>query len=927
MVKLFLWCFFFMVSSFATEGLAPYSINLSDWPEDVANNIRKEVPDITNRHLSEEQLNKIIKHLDQKFKFNNLRLVKVGSIPELRLSGEISAQIEKIEFSGLEEISEAEALLLMNLNVKNATDEDFVKTATEKLVQFYQEQGYRFATVDYQYIPITTFKKTLFIKSITKSQTKISEVVLNNVDPRALVEITRLMNWRFKNRVINQDTLNDLSLRLRKLLSENGYYLTQVPTAQLVFSADELRAKAQFKLEPKPKSEIEIVNSFEFSKHYLADDILKLETYYSADANIGGDLSEKLKVFYRSEGYPQINIPYYERKDANKIIVTLNLEEGPYAHIKVVNFVGQFSKSPSYYQKKFEDLGSPKIQSRVYVKEEIELATKNLVVYLQNEGFVNARLGLVQVTTDRERPKDGLVTIQLYEGEQLELSGIEFSGNNHVTSSVLTTELGLEVGKKLSLKSLEAAVIKLKTYYNNLGFIEYKLNNEGADLIAYSQKNTSAALKFKIEEGPRVEVQSILIEGNERTHEKVILTEIEFKPGDILTPAKLEESISRLQRTGHFSSIDISTLEAGTAVAARTVLIKLTERDPGIFAIGGGLTNENNGTIHGYTGLAYRNIGGWGRGISIRTDGNYNYADVRFVESKITLGFVEPYLLDTRTRFRTNVTRSRSISDFKLRKATEVNSATFSLEQDFTSHFTGIWDVLNVATYVDRGITNEDELNGSYKREDLVIASTGVTLDLDYRNNLFNPTKGHFSRVSVEYATDKLGSSNIDDLIRINGQTTFYQPISNSDYVWAQSFRGGYVQDVRQLGYGIPYDKKGFTLGGRSTIRGFTSDEFFPSSTITKSPYRLTSFATYQLLKSELRFPLVRKWDLMGGLFYDGGQVYVNGLEVADRWRDAVGIGIRYNTPVGPLNLEFAKKLDKKVGEDEGAFYLSIGVF
>ena len=131
-----------------------------------------------------------------------------------------------------------------------------------------------------------------------------------------------------------------------------------------------------------------------------------------------------------------------------------------------------------------------------------------------------------------------------------------------------------------------------------------------------------------------------------------------------------------------------------------------------------------------------------------------------------------------------------SISDFKLRKVTEVNSATFSLEQDFTSHFTGIWDVLNVATYVDRGITNEDEILGNYKREDLVIASTGIILDLDYRNNLFNPTKGHFSRVSIEYATDKLGSSNIDDLVRINGQTTFYQPIANTDYVWAQSFRG-----------------------------------------------------------------------------------------------------------------------------------------
>ena len=203
----------------------------------------------------------------------------------------------------------------------------------------------------------------------------------------------------------------------------------------------------------------------------------------------------------------------------------------------------------------------------------------------------------------------------------------------------------------------------------------------------------------------------------------------------------------------------------------------MLERDPGIFTIGGGVTNENDGTIHGFTGLAYRNIGGWGRGLSLRGDGNYNYAGVKFIESKITVGFVEPYLFETRVRFRTNLTRSKTISDYSLRKVTELNLTTFSLEQDFTSHFTGIWEVLSVATYIDHGITLQDEATGKYMRTDAVIASTGVTLDLDYRNNLFNPTQGHFSRLSFEYASDKLGSSNVDDFIRITGQTTFYFPI------------------------------------------------------------------------------------------------------------------------------------------------------
>lgn len=902
-----------------------YQLNLSDWPTDMIKSLENEVPEINNSKLTKEKLNELLKKLDSKFHFNSLKLTPSAKPFELRLVGEISAQIETIEFQGLSDLSDGEALLLMNLTVKTAIEDDYVKSAIEKLVQYYQEQGYRFATAEYQYQTLSTFKRKLVIQMYLKKQTKISGVTLENLESGVQALITQQLNTAFKNDVLNQKTLAKLSVKLRQQLSENGYYLTPVPIAQLVFSADELKARALYKLDAKQRFDVEIINAREFSKSYLEDDVLKLGAYTSADANFGSDLSEKLKLFYLSEGYPHFNVSYFERKDEKKITITLNLEEGPFVRIKQIQFSGQLSRPSLYYEKKLAETSSLKVNSK-YVKEEIETAVKNLLLSLQNEGYVNARFGLVQVTTDREQPKNGLVSVQIYEGEQVDIGAITIEGNSQFTAAQLKKEMGLEVGQKLNLKTLEDATNKLKLFYAGLGYIEFKLVNENTDLIQYLNKNTLAQLKFVVSEGPRVEVQSIIIEGNELTHEKVILTEIDFKPGDILTPAKLEESVSRLQRTGHFRSIEILTLEAGTEVAARTVLIKVSERDPGVFAIGAGLTNENNGTLQGYSGIAYRNIGGWGRGLSARVEGNYNFAGVKFLESKLTVGFVEPYLLETRTRFRINLTRSTSISNYQLRKVTELNSATYSLEQDFTSHITGIWDLLNIATYVDRGATAEDEIAGGYMREDLVIASTGPTLDLDYRNNLFNPTDGSFSRLAFEYSFEN-GSLRIDQFIRLTGQTTFYIPVQKSDLVFAQSFRGGYVQDIKPMGFGIPFDKKGFTLGGRTTIRGFDSRELFPSEQLIGPSYKLTTFSSYQLIKSEFRFPLVRKWDLFGAVFYDGGQVLIDGITFEDRWRDAVGIGLRYNTPVGPLNLEYAKKLDKKSYESAEAFHLSIGVF
>ncbi|MFZ3230324.1 MAG: POTRA domain-containing protein [Pseudobdellovibrio sp.] len=922
----------------AEPNLTGFSINLSNWPADVTQNIIHEVPEILSKQLSLEQINQILKALDQKFKFNSLKVIKTKVATELTLVGEITAQVESIDFQGLEDISDTEALTIMNLSTATAIEEDYVKSSLDKLVQYYREQGYRFATVQYEFKTVSTFKRAVLIKVSTKKQTRISDIIILNLDPKFTEIFVKKMNNSFKNKVLTQDNLNKVNLRLRQLLSQNGYYLTQVPTPQLLFSADESKAKVQFKLERKNRYNIEILNATEFPRLHLENDVLKLDTYFATDANFGSELIEKLQIFYKSEGYPHINIPYYERKNDDTITLTLNLEEGPFTRFKLIHFVGQLSRENSFYEKKLLSLSSEKVQNRVYIKEDIEIAAKNLLVYLQNEGFVNARLGRVQVFTDRENPELGVATIQLNEGEQVSLSDITFIGNKTFTTDVLKKVLGLEVGQKLNLKALEKSVNNLKVYYTNLGFIEFNLLNENTDLIQYSEKNNTAQLKFNFYEGPQVEVQSILIEGNSRTQDKVILAEIDFKPGDILTPNKLEESVARLQRTGHFSTIEIQTLEAGTTIPQRTIIIKVAERDPGVRTIGLGITNENQATLRGYMGIAYRNLGGWGRGISLRGEGNYNLTDVKYLEKKITAGFVEPYLFETRTRFRLNITRSDTISDFNLRKVTELNSTTYSLEQDFTSHFTGIWDVLNISTYVDRGITSEDEIRNGYTRDDLVIASTGPTFDLDYRNNLFNPTSGSFSRLSIEYASENLSSFKVDDFVRIVGQSTFYVPFQNSDIVWAQSFRGGSVRDVRinkdssGNGYGVPFDKKGFILGGRTTIRGFESGEFFPANNLTtpgtlKPNYKLSTFSNYQLVKSELRFPLVAKWDLMGALFYDGGQVIVDGFDFDDRWRDAIGFGIRYNTPVGALNIEYARKLDKKSYESDGAFHLSIGVF
>lgn len=417
-------CLILFLSLWAQAKLPP--LNLTDWPLDVVERMRKEVPELNEIISDEEHLNLILKKIDQKMQFNSLKAIRLPN--ELRLVGEISAVVEKVEFQGLDDLSETEALAILNLNLKNAMDEDTLKVASDKLTQTYREMGYRFTEVKFEVISLSTIKKAIVFKINTKKKTRLTDIRLDGVDLKTKEQIEAQMKIFIFKPVLTQETLNRLNVELRRQLSLHGYYMTQVTSPQIMFSADELSARILYKLIKSNPFSVEIINAIQFPVSYLENDVLKLESYYTKDPNFGGDLMEKLKSFYISEGYPHIDIAYYERKEGQKIVMSYNLEEGVYTRLTRLNIVGQLSRDEKYYKKKFFSLASPMLENKTFIKEDIEAAAKNLLTDLQNEGFVSARLGRIQVGTDRENPKEGQATIQLDEGPQVTIDSIQFEG-------------------------------------------------------------------------------------------------------------------------------------------------------------------------------------------------------------------------------------------------------------------------------------------------------------------------------------------------------------------------------------------------------------------------------------------------------------------------------------------------------------------
>ena len=81
------------------------------------------------------------------------------------------------------------------------------------------------------------------------------------------------------------------------------------------------------------------------------------------------------------------------------------------------------------------------------------------------------------------------------------------------------------------------------------------------------------------------------------------------------------------------------------------------------------------------------------------------------------------------------------------------------------------------------------------------------------------------------------------------------------------------------------------------------------------------------IVNSELRFPMPLKKDLGGVVFYDGGNVYsnINLRQFADDYTHTVGLGIRYQTPVGPIRVDIGRRLTSVPGVNATQYFVTLG--
>jgi outer membrane protein insertion porin family len=436
---------------------------------------------------------------------------------------------------------------------------------------------------------------------------------------------------------------------------------------------------------------------------------------------------------------------------------------------------------------------------------------------------------------------------------------------------------------------------KLIDFYRKRGyrFVEVEVGRR------LDQEKGEVFLTLKVKEGPLVHIKEVRLHGNEKTWDWVLRQRIKLRAGDLYNEERVRESYRSLLRSGLFSQVSMETkeLEGQPGEVDLDVSVSEKARYRTSFLLGYG-TYE---LLRGKVVLEDTNLLGTGR--RLRLEGRGSFRGERF-SSEYTnpFFFAEPLSHQAQGFFdrRENpsfVQRQYGAEtgvSYRLRDSVQ-SSLFYRLKQS---------DAVNVDNDVPPELINN-----------VLLSSVAVSTVGDFRNSFVDPDRGSTHRLTVEYSGNALGSEL--DFLRYVAFTSWVFPLSHGCR-WVLAGRVGAIQRLAST-EAIPIQER-FFLGGEYTLRSFREAKAGPK--VNGEPIGGEAFTSYNV---ELRFPLLLLRDLHGALFGDIGSLTERVEDVGGgRYFFGVGVGLRYNTPVGPFRFDLAFNPDRKEGED--LFVLNFGL-
>ncbi len=826
-----------------------------------------------------------------------------------------------------------------------------LENALNSMVRALQANGFYQATIVPEYTRHPDTQQIEIIFRVTPGpQAKVGKVTIESGPGVTVEQVMDIAHLHPGNDASSQRTDSALQ-RLRKHFQKQDHLEAQVSLTKRTYHPETNTLDYAFAFRPGPVVDVRVEGA-SVSRRVLKKYIPFYEEN-AVDEDLLNEGRRNLRDYFQSRGYFDAKIDYTEKAEPDRRLVVYDVNRGMRHKLVKVDMdwanVVVLPKGEPYFK-------ADVIRERMLVQPAGRLLSQGLFsqsllardqlaiedLYKSN-GFLQ-----VKVTSDVQDDYQGVrgrmrILVHIAEGPQTRVASLTLTGNEHMPAEQLRGLITTLEGQPWSEANIAADREAVMNFYFNHGFPDVELN---ATSTSQAADRTLMDVIFSISEGRQVFVDKVLISGRHATRPYVVNREIEVHPGDPLDQSAMFASQRNLYDLGVFNEVDVAVQNPEGEDTQKNMLFDLKEARRWTFNYGLGFevqtgSEPNTNLPQGRTGWSPRvsldltRINFRGRDHTLLFSGHvgrleqrglFTYQAPRWFDHKnLTASFISFY---------DNTNDIRTFTSQRLEGAFQVEHR-WSRATTFLYRFS--YRRVQASNLV------IDPLLVPLFSKPVRIGMPSFTYIRDTRDNPLDSKRGDFTTLDTGVSAKVFGSQ--ASFARFLAQNATYHPLGKKKYVvLARSTRLGIEHPLAStnLPQGVIPLPELLFAGGGTSHRGFSINQAGPRDLDTGFP--LGGQAMF-INNVELRLPppwlpyLENKVSPV--LFYDIGNVFASPSDMFHSFlktgqnnlqdcrpktasdpatfiptcdfsfmSHAVGGGIRYNTPIGPVRLDFGYNLN-----------------
>ena len=673
-----------------------------------------------------------------------------------------------------------------------------------------------------------------------------------------------------------------------------------------------------------------IVNRVSFEGNSaIRDETLSKEGILSARqiytrAKVQDDVERQIEIYRRSGRFAVRIEPKVIQLPQNRVDLIFEISEGPTTGVRAINFIG----NRVFSDNELRDIVLTRESrwwrvfsaSDNYDPDRIAYDRELLRQYYLSKGYADFRV----VSSNAELTRDGeafFINFVVEEGEKYDFGEARVSTSLDTLDIVeLEEQILHQAGDQYDRRVLDKTVDALTKMVGESGFAFATIRPRATS----DEDARTVDIEYVINEGARVYVERININGNSRTRDDVIRREMRLVEGDAFNKVLLSRSERSVRGLNYFSGVEIVE-NPGTDDDQTIIDVNVREMPTGELSFGVGYSSAEDFTTQ--LSVSERNF--LGRGQRLRLNLGVSNQVQRY-----NIGFTEPYFLNRDVSAGFSLFDTQSEYDFQ--SGLTLEESGFGVSLGFPLSEDGRLSLF--ANFVNDKLSNT--AGTGRIPYDLDKQEFGYYYAIDKRDDYINPTDGW----NINFGQDIAGPAGDTSYLRTRASANFFEELAEG---WVLHLRGtlGIINDYK--GGLIRYSDR-FFRGGRD-FRGFERGGVGPREV----SYSINGEATYgQSLGANRYFigtaqvslplGLSKESGMRANLFVDFGALgetdesnsapCQNGQKVNCRvieddlaFRATTGLSFAWRSPFGPVRFDFAEPLAKEDYDQTRFFRFTIG--